>query len=280
MAVGSAGATGAVVSTTDGGQTWTLEQDPTGAAAVTSVECTTRHRCLALATDGMTYWTSLSTNGGATWARGGDLPAGMSAVESLTCPSAQLCLVAGYSPTGPGRGSGAIATTTDGGSTWTAAILPAGVGVLRGVTCAGMTCLAAGTSSTATTGFVPSSGQLLTSPDAGATWQPVSGPMAHDDAFAVSCPNAKTCVVVGVDWVGKTQPVPTGSIVATTDGGAQWRPARLRYVPVGLDSVACPAVNRCFAAGNNVLVRIALPVALPAPKHKVVPGTRAGSRVR
>jgi hypothetical protein len=121
---------------------------------------------------------------------------------------------------------------------------------------------------------------LLSSTDDGATWQLVGGSMPHDDAFSASCPSTRVCVVVGVDWVGNTNPIPTGSIVASTNGGASWRAATLRYVPVGLDSVACPAVNRCFAGGGNDLVGITLPVALPVPKPKVVPGTRAGSQMR
>lgn len=280
LAVGSAGATGAVVATTDGGAVWTLGQDPAGAAAVTGIDCTSKRHCMALATDGTTYWSSVSTDGGLTWVRGGDLPAGMTAPGGLTCPSAVLCLVAGYVPTGPGQGAGAIATTVDGGGAWTAATLPAGVGILRGLSCAGATCLAAGTSSTATTGFVPGSGQLLTSADGGTTWQVFDGPVIHDDAFSASCPDAKTCVVVGTDWVGRTQPIPTGSITATLDAGVQWRSADLRFVPVAMASVACPAVNRCVAAGGNVLVHLSLPVTPPVRKPKVAPGTRAGAQVR
>ena len=280
LAVGSAGATGAVAATTDGGATWTSETDPAGAAAVTAVDCMSKRRCVALATDGTTYWSSVTTDEGAIWARGGDLPPGMTALDGLACPSTLLCLVAGYSPIGPGRGGGAIATTGNGGGTWAAAALPPGVGILRGLTCAGTTCLAAGTSSTANTGFVPGPGQLLTSLDGGATWQLTSGSVTHDDAFSASCPNAKTCVVVGTDWKGTTQPIPTGSIVTTVDGGVQWRSATLRYVPVGMASVACPAVNHCVAVGGNLLVHISLPVKVPIPKAKVAPGTRAGSRVR
>ncbi len=173
LAVGSAGPTGAVVATTDGGAVWTLGQDPAGAAAVTGIDCTSKRNCVALATDGTTYWSSVSTDGGLTWARDGNLPTGMTAPGGLACPSAVLCLVAGYVPTGPGHGAGAIATTVDGAASWTAATLPAGVGILRGLTCAGSTCLAAGTSSTATTGFVPGSGQVLTSADGGTTWHVV-----------------------------------------------------------------------------------------------------------
>lgn len=281
VAVGSAGAAGAVIATTDGGAIWTSGQDPAGAAAVTAIACTSKRDCVALATDGTTYWSTVTTDGGATWVREGDLPAGTTAPDGFACPSAQLCIAAGYSLTGPGAGSGAIASTADGGATWTAATLPTGVGILRGLSCTAATCLAVGTSSTVTTGFVPGSGQLLTSVDGGATWQLVNaGALTHDDAFAASCPNQKTCVVVGTDWVGTTEPIPTGSIVTTLDAGVQWRSATLHYIPVGMDSVSCPAVNRCVAAGGNVLAHLSLPVALAVPKPKVSPGTRAGSDVR
>ena len=278
MAVGLAGAGGGVVSTADGGATWTLDPDPAGAAAITAVECSSKRRCMVLATDGMSYWAAISTDNGATWVRAGTLPAGLSAPGAINCPSPVLCLVAGYTPTGPGRGSGLIAGTSDGGATWNAATLPPGVGVLRSVTCSGLACLAAGTSSTTTTGAVPGSGQLLSSTDDGATWQVVGASMPRDDAFSASCPSAQVCVVVGVDWVGTTTPIPTGSVVASTNGGASWRAATLRYVPVGLDSVVCPAVDRCFAGGGNDLVGISLAVALPVPKPRVVPRTRAPVR--
>src|SRR6202034_4832246 len=98
---------------TDGGAFWTLEQDRAGAAAVTAVDCASKHQCLVLATDGTTYWSAVSTNGGTTWTRDGDLPSAMTGAHGLACPSTLLCLVAGYSPTDPGQGAGAIATTVN-----------------------------------------------------------------------------------------------------------------------------------------------------------------------
>lgn len=269
LAVGAAGSAGAVISTMDGGRSWTLGQDPAGAAAVTAVQCTSRLGCVALATDGASYWSETTTDLGATWSRGGDLPANMTAV-GLTCSSPSSCLTAGYTPTGPGQAGGTIATTANGGGSWAAAPLPQGVGLLRSAACTGDACIAVGTSSTATTGFVPGHGTLLTSTDGGASWQVDNGAVSGDDAFAAACPNQRTCVAVGTAWIGKAPPDPTASIVATLDAGAQWRPARLRYVPVGLAAVSCPAVNACVAVGGNVLVRISLPVKLPAkpsPAH-------------
>jgi photosystem II stability/assembly factor-like uncharacterized protein len=279
MAVGSAGGTAAVLATDDGGEHWVLGQVPAGAAAVTAVDCVAKLGCIALGTDGMTYWSVLTSDQGASWVRGGNLPPGMSAA-GITCPAVSSCLAAGFSPTGPGRGAGAIASSVDGGATWTAVPLPTGVGILRGVTCSAMTCLAAGTPSTATTGFVPAGGQLVSSLDGGQTWVLVTASIAHDDAFGTACPNAKTCIVVGTNWVGKTQPSPTGSIVTTLNGGGLWRQAALKFDPVGLAAIACPAVNSCVAVGGNVLVHVTLPVTPPAPKPKVTPGVRPRAPVR
>jgi len=279
LAVGAAGAAGAVLATKDGGRVWRVASVPTGAAAVTAVDCTAKARCVVLATDGTSYWSASTSNQGRAWSRGGSLPAAMSAA-GLDCPTAANCLAAGFAPTGPGRGAGAIATSADGGATWAPATLPSGVGILRDVTCTIGLCVAAGTPNTATTGFVPAAGQLVTSLDGGSTWQLVAVPVGRDDAFGVDCPNAKTCVTVGTDWIGTSQPVPSAGIVSTFDGGTVWRAADLKYVPVGMSSIDCPVLNRCVAAGGNVLVRISLPVSLPKPKPKPSPRNRPGAGLR
>ncbi len=273
MAVGASAGGGAVLVTADGGKAWNLAPVPPGAADVTAVACTGPSRCLSLETDGTTEWTSVTSNLGTSWVRGGDLPAGMIS-NALSCPTPSSCLAAGYTPDAPGKGAGVVAKTPDAGSTWTAVSLPAGVGILRSIACAGASCLAAGTSSAATTGYVPGAGQLLTSSDGGATWSISTGWAPTEDAYGVACPNTEVCVVVGTNWVGKTQPIPRGGIVSTIDGGTEWRAAELRYVPVGMFSVSCPVVDRCVAAGGDVLTRISLPVTPRAPKHArpTVPG--------
>jgi photosystem II stability/assembly factor-like uncharacterized protein len=279
MAVGATNTAGAVLITNDGGTSWSIAQTPAGAAALTAVDCTTKLGCISVVTDGTTDWTSVTNDLGTSWTRGGDLPPTMVA-SALTCPSPSTCLATGYAPDGPGEGGGVIATTADDGSTWTGVTLPNGVGVLRSVSCAGALCLAAGTTSAATTGYVPGIGQLLTSDNGGATWTIASPWVPSDDAYGVACPNAKTCVAVGTSWVGKTQPIPRGGIVSTLNGGARWRTAQLHYVPVGIAAVTCPIVDNCVAAGGNVLIRISLPVTPPTPRKTVRPGARPGAGVR
>src|SRR6202042_252900 len=98
---------------------WGVGQVPPGAAAMTAVACVTKQRCVALATDGMSYWSVTTPDHGATWTRGGNLPSGMSAT-AIPCPTPSSCLSVGFSPTEPGQGAGAIASSVDGGATWAA----------------------------------------------------------------------------------------------------------------------------------------------------------------
>lgn len=279
VAVGAAGAAGAVLTTRNAGATWAAGQIPNGALALVAVACPSVADCVALVTDGTTWWSALSTDLGASWTRGGELPAGMTPT-GLSCPTTAACVATGTSPTSPGHGAGAIALSANANVTWTPGTLPAGVGILRGITCAPATCIAVGTPSTAMTGFVPASGQILSSPDQGGNWQVLPVSARGDDAFGVACPEHKVCVVVGTDWVGHGRPVPEGGILSTLDGGQTWRPATLRYVPVGLSSVACPAVNECVAAGGDVLVRVTVPVKPPPPKHPTTTATRPAGSVR
>ncbi len=268
LAVGASGGAGAVVAF--GGRTWALHKDLAGAAALSAVDCTSAQHCVAVATDGTSSWSVLTTNEGVSWARAGNLPAGMSAT-AITCRDPSACFAAGFIATGPGKGVGAIAGSADGGATWAAVSLPAPIGILRDITCNGTSCLAAGTSSTATTGFVAAGGQLIASSNGGSTWQILPPSVPDNDASGIACPGPNVCVVVGTDWVGTAQPQPRAGIVASTDGGRQWQQASLKYVPVGLSSVACPVVTQCVAAGGNVLVRVSLPAEPPAPSS--APGT-------
>jgi photosystem II stability/assembly factor-like uncharacterized protein len=272
LAVGTAGATGVAVATDDGGRIWTQGQNPQGTLALTAVDCTAKDRCLALATNGTTWWVELSTDLGRSWTQEGDLPAGMVPAQ-LTCPTPSRCVAVGSTPTAPGSAIGAVAVSADGGETWELASLPGGVGILRDVVCVASSCLAAGTPSTATTGFVAASGQLLTSANAGTSWAILTDSLP-DDAYGVACPEAKVCLVVGTDWVGKDPARPTAAIRATLNGGRSWRPARLRYVPVGMSAVACPVPDHCLAAGGNVLVQVALPVrpSPSRPRRAGIPG--------
>ena len=267
MAVGTADGNGAlsatVLVTSDGGRIWRSMDAPAGSTDLSAVTCSTVGDCLVLASNGTAYWSASTTDGGKVWQRNGTLPAGFSGPSAVICPDTETCMTAGYVPGLPGRGTGAIAVTDDGGTTWAAATVPAGVGLLHSIACAStLYCLAVGTTSTTLTDVAEGHGEMLATTDGGNAWTAVTAPAGVDDAFGIACPSMSNCAAVGTEWTSANSPV--GGVVTTTDAGGTWRAPASRYVPAGLDAVDCPTTTSCVAAGNDVLAR----VVLPAPKRR------------
>ncbi len=95
-------------------------------------------------------------------------PAALNSFDSVTCPEVSDCFIVGGNLQ---AGSGAVATTTDGGATWRAQDLPSGVGQLFSVTCdSGTHCLAVGVDPSFSNGVV------LATTDGGTTWIPQTLP--------------------------------------------------------------------------------------------------------
>ena len=131
-----------------------------------------------------------------------------------------------------------IVNSTDGGATWTAQNLPAGVGTLSSVSCASTSvCEALGYSNTS------SAYVAVGTTNGGASWQSQTLPSGLVNVGQISCPSTSECIAVG-------QTSPTGPMFfGTTDGGASWV---TQVAPAGLSdltSVACPSVTTCIAVG-------------------------------
>lgn len=271
MAVGTAddngSLVGAVLVTSNGGRSWKSMDAPAGSIDLSAIQCETAGDCLALATDGSTYWSASTTDDGQVWQRGGTLPAGFDGLSGVACTDTQTCVTAGYTSVTTGKGTGAITVTDDGGETWAAATLPQGVGLLHDIACpSSLDCIAVGTRSTTTTDVAQGQGEMLSSTDGGHTWTTVAAPAGIDDAFGISCPTTSDCATVGTVWTSTKPPTPTGAVVTTADGGTTWHSPVSRYIPTGLTSVDCPTATSCVAAGNDVLAHIVLP--LPKRKHR------------
>ena len=126
----------ALLATTDGGHSFSIDPLPVGVGHLDTLSCTASGFCAGLAADSEalnvtpTHATFLSTNdGGKTFA---DAPilAGDS-MQSLVCSSSLNCTAVGWNDVLGSNDitAGLAARTTDGGQTWTAGALPAGLGV-------------------------------------------------------------------------------------------------------------------------------------------------------
>jgi len=266
MAVGSTGANppiGTVLATHNGGMVWQLAAAPTGALAVTSVQCSSSAHCIALVSDGTITWSASTVNFGRTWQRLGDLTIGLQGARGLWCGADGTCLVAGDTPTTAGHAQGAIDVSGDGGVSWTAAAVVPGTGLLQAVTCASaIRCLAVGTSSTTANAVMPSSGVLLISGDAGHTWFPTRHPPPVDDIFGIACPTPDVCAIAGTRWIGGTT-VGTGGLALSHDAGATFASMSTAYTPLTLTALACPTELTCVAVGGDTVVRADLTVLPP-----------------
>ena len=282
MAVGlsGTGTAGVVLTTSDAGTTWAPASVPSGAIVVTSLVCAAATDCTAVASDGTAFWSAHSTDFGRTWEQEGDLPPGFLDAGNLACAPGASCLVTGYTATTAGHGQGAIAISTDGGGTWTAATIPAGTGLVQGAVCATISsCVAVGTTSTTVSAVVPAKGQLLTSDDGGHTWASATGgPQPVDDMYGVDCPSQSTCAVVGTNWIG-TPAVGTGAVARSSDGGVTFAASATEYTPLALTSLACPTAQRCVAVGGDTVARITLANATSASRRGGSSHTPPGSTV-
>jgi photosystem II stability/assembly factor-like uncharacterized protein len=107
---------------------------PSGLAVLQAVSCTGPD-CVGVAyepTQGSTaigaYGSSqavASTDGGRTWTATGSHGLPVAELNAISCSTASQCWVSGFTgTTGSGSEVGVIASTTDGGSTWTTVTLP------------------------------------------------------------------------------------------------------------------------------------------------------------
>ncbi len=260
MAVGLGGSAsgGVVLTTNDAGATWQSVATPAGATVITGVECSSAIDCTVIATDGTTFWSANSVDFGRQWTRGGSLPAGMEDAASLTCVTGGSCLATGFTPTTAGHGQGAIVISTDAGTTWTAANVPAKTGLLQSAFCATVTsCVAGGTTSTTVSAVVPAHGEILTSQDGGQTWTSSGARPSIDDVYGVACPSPLLCAMVGTKWVG-TPPIGMGGVAQSRDSGASFTASTTEYTPLPLTALDCPTTKGCIAVGGNTLARIVL----------------------
>ncbi len=273
---------GSIMTSTNGGVTWTPQTLPTGVGGLSGVSCASTTSCIAVGGGHIIA----TVDGGVTWIKKkikGVLFTGIS------CASPTSCVAVGN--TFPDE-IGHAFTTVDGGTIWTEGSLPTDV-LLNGVSCAASTdkCVIVGRYD----GEYGDVDILYTSANGGATWSGRPVPSGVSYLNGVSCPSAKSCVAVGPSTMGPSsiivsndggkawtnEPVPSGTgatgplagvssattadcvaVVAigsvvyggqaltTSDGGATWTLENLS-AGTGANSVSCASVADCVAVGTT-----------------------------
>lgn len=162
---------------------------------------------------------------------------GQGSFNAVTCQSTSTCLAVGADASG----NAAVATSDDGGQSWTGDSVPAVTAALNAVDCGDSTqCVAVG------------QGVIMTSSNDGSTWSQSAVPVANTTLLGVACPSSLTCIAAGVSPI-QGQPL-TGEILTSQDGGTTWTASDLPPDTDGFGGIACPTTTFCVAVGGSIAV--------------------------
>ena len=264
---GTYGGKSVLISTENGGQSFTVHPLPSGVGSLYSLACTSTNRCSGLAATsiylaGHSDATFLSTNDGGTSFTDSTIIPGDS-MESLSCSSNVDCTVVGTSDAlGSNQWTaGVTATTTDGGHTWIEGSLPGGFGISQysEVSCAdAQHCSVTGNISIT----VPNPPQCSSSPQPASgsttTTHPVSPAVqaiAQAEAAIASAANQTSAASGGGYSCSPNGTTLIGDIASTVDGGQSWSPDPLPGdTPQPMfTGISCPSASECWAAGSDAV---------------------------
>jgi hypothetical protein len=256
-AVGQASQTsngqGVIIATSNGGATWAASPTPPGILDVTTVACRPDHRCVATGTVATGVVALVSDSANAGWVQQGSFPAGVSGAMAISCPDDRRCWATAHSSVDVDHIAGAVAVTTDGGSTWATLPIPKGTGYLNGVSC-----LDEAGSGGAALPFTPSTttpASVPTAPGTGAPPALTTTPTAVGSTTPASPTGVAGvhCVVVGTTAnTLSSSRTGHGLVLTTATGGASWSNQPVPAVAAALIDVACTSVDACVAVGSSV----------------------------
>lgn len=177
IAVGSVGqGEGApvILSTSNGGQSWSSQASPRGIGNLLSVSCATEEECWA---SGSRSTMIVTTDAGIHWSVQ-PIPSSVGNIYQVSCPSSTVCF-------GIGDNSQVIGTD-DGGASWHISTVPSRIGELLSISCpSNSDCLVTG-----------AGGSLVLTHDGGIKWSLEHAPPSMNNLFASDCPTVNTCYVL------------------------------------------------------------------------------------
>ena len=272
---------GLIVTSSNGGNSWTARPLPTGVKELQGIGCF-GSRCVAVGLG----QALASGDGGSTWSLQAVAAQSPPQLTSAACYSASSCVVGGWSENFGGPASGFIAVTSDGGGSWqtvtsnnnpigavfsvacpspsfcvalgseirvshdggsTWALRTTNTGIsggLHSVTCGSATsCVAAGAGPNDPSGGA----QVFTTSDGGNTWTSQTAPPGSVNAWQVRCASTTWCASVGPAASGSG----TASFMTTTNGGVAWTNVSPPPGMTGLTDITCPTAAYCVAIGQT-----------------------------
>ena len=229
-----------VMTSSDGGWSWTEQRPPSGVLGLGAVDCPSVSRCYAtgLALLPPKQQTQLtndiavlleSVDGGRLWRRVGTAP-GLVDLNAISCPEVATCFAAGDTVTGEDGSSDAVVVTTNGGTRWHEEAVPA---VQSGILLNDISCPSVSNC------WVGGGSGLLATTDGGLTWRQLDSGWVD----SLSCPSVRRCVAMGVSGGKGWELVGTGLRDQFVTGSA---PA---FQPD--PSEVCPSGSVCIAAGST-----------------------------
>ncbi len=124
---GDGSPSGLVYASADGGRTWTSEPVPPGTTILNGISCANARECAVVGggiepRGGTDRDILTTTDSGQTWVSR-PVPPTVVGLVGASCPTVKICVSAGYglTTTTPYVDQPVVATTSDGGTTWTAA---------------------------------------------------------------------------------------------------------------------------------------------------------------
>ena len=259
------GVSDVVMATFDGGATWTSPTPPVQVGSgerllIGGVACSTTSICVAVgfAAQRNDYYTqrpliARSVDGGRSWSPAA-VPAGVFALDAVTCRSSGTCLAVGVSTNV--HGVGVVLQSLDNGQSWAVSSLgPGGAGYLTAVSCGSATvCYATGrTSVSPLNDFLGSA--FLKTMDGGTSWTRVG---ATGEYFGnseihvgnISCGDEAHCTATGsVFVVIGIQAAQEAYAATTNDGGTTWSSISNPPLPSNeVDGIDCVSAARCYMA--------------------------------
>jgi hypothetical protein len=286
LAGGMQGATAVLLTTKDGGQSWSFTDLPQDAGHLSNLACTSASHCVGVFTASQDIFNmegnaEVTDDSGVTWT-----PATTEGalLDSLTC-TGPTCISYGTVPSSTPEGPQTYATfySNDSGASWKIATVPAGFTLTSfedQVSCGSSSvCWAIGVITPG--GLGAGTRAIAESTNGGATWMLVANRTGPEGGSAISCPTTNDCWVGGggnpngtaapgsvevrVNANGTVTPSESASpplVWHTSDGGSTWRLTAITLPAtfpagtspsslLGIGQLTCPTESVCVAIGQG-----------------------------